>query len=108
VARRQHHQHLRQWRGTRIDMVQQPMFASTPGWFAFTRDGKQLAYATNAGTVCLWDLEAGQDVLTLDDFPTPAVRLFFSGDGRRLFAVDHQPRWHVWDATPPGPGRARP
>jgi WD40 repeat protein len=72
----------------------------TPNDLAFSPDGRRLAYATDHGTVRLHDVEGGQDLLVLDDFPLYVDRLFFSRDGRRLFAVDSRPRWHVWDATP--------
>jgi tetratricopeptide (TPR) repeat protein len=71
-----------------------------PNDLAFSPDGRRLAYATDHGTVRLHDVEGGQDLLVLQDFPHQTDRLFFSRDGRKLFAVDSYPRWHQWDATP--------
>jgi WD40 repeat protein len=72
----------------------------SPRDLAFSPDGRRLAYATDHRTVRLHDVEGGQDLLVLDDFPFQVDRLFFDRDGRKLFAVDSYPRWHVWDATP--------
>jgi serine/threonine protein kinase/WD40 repeat protein len=72
--------------------------ARTPGWLAFNPDGSRLAYATDHLTVRIWSVKDGQDVLVLEDFQEPVVRLNFSPDGRRLEAVGHS-LWHVWDAS---------
>ena len=76
------------------------LLAYSPLNLAFSPDGRRLAYATDDRTVRLHDVEGGQDLLLLDDFRVQVSRLFFSRDGRRLFAVDSMPRWHIWDATP--------
>ena len=67
---------------------------------AFSPDSRRLAYATDHGTIRLHDVEGGQDLLILQDFPHQTDRLFFSRDGRKLFAVDSSPHWHQWDASP--------
>jgi WD40 repeat protein len=84
-------------------------------WMAFTPDSKRLAYATDIGTVRIWDVDVGQDVLVLDDFPFPGSlrfqahvdRLLFSNDGGKLLAIstlntsgEFRVVAHVWDATP--------
>jgi WD40 repeat protein len=84
-------------------------------WTAFTPDSKRLAYATDIGTVRLWDVDVGLDVLVLDDFPYPGSlhfqahvdRLLFTKDGAKLFAIstlntsgEFRVVAHVWDATP--------
>jgi WD40 repeat protein/predicted Ser/Thr protein kinase/Flp pilus assembly protein TadD len=84
-------------------------------WTDFTPDSKRLAYATDIGTVRIWDVDIGQDVLVLDDFPFPGSlpfqahvdRLLFSSDGRKLLAIstlntsgEFRVIAHVWDATP--------
>jgi WD40 repeat protein len=80
-----------------------------PGWLSFSPDNALLAYATDSGTVRIWDLAAGQDILVLDDFPADVVRLFFAPDGHKLYAVDTAGDRHVWDATPlPEEVRLRP
>ncbi|MBI1830037.1 MAG: hypothetical protein HYR84_01140, partial [Planctomycetes bacterium] len=79
-------------------------------WLAFTPDSKRLAYATEFGAVHLWDVEAGQDVLVLDEGQereSQRVLLFFSKDGHKLTALSKSKaflnarcRWDVWNATP--------
>jgi WD40 repeat protein len=93
--------HIRQLRGGRFQqdgLVEQ--LGQTPGWLAFSPDSALLAYAMDDGTVRVWDLESGQDVLVLEDFPAFVVRLYFSRDGHKLYAVDTRAERHVWDATP--------
>ena len=70
----------------------QPRLANTPVWLAFSPDSQRLAYATEYRSVRLWDVAAGQDILTLEDSLMDVDRLFFSRDGRQLIAVDSQPR----------------
>jgi WD40 repeat protein len=98
--------HLRQQRQGAGGGGNSGLLRETSSWLVFSPDGRKLAYATNHGTVRLWDLEAGQDVLVLEDFPEQVDRLLFSHDGRRLLAVNGgslisiPPRWYAWDATP--------
>jgi hypothetical protein len=73
----------------------------TPGWLAFSPDGRWLAYATDSQSVRLWNVEAGQDVLVLNDFPLDVARLLFVPDGRLLAVSDDvDPTWHAWDGSP--------
>lgn len=80
-------------------------------WLAFSPDSRTLAYATEFGAVRLWDLAAGQDVLVLEEgrlHDWQRARLFFSPDGKKLFAHSQKRsgvpfsrgRWDVWNATP--------
>jgi WD40 repeat protein len=79
-------------------------------WLAFTPDSKRLAYATEFGAVHLWDVEAGQDVLVLEEGQErdyQRVVLYFSKDGNKLHALSKNRdfhntrcRWDIWNATP--------
>jgi WD40 repeat protein len=73
---------------------------STPNYLAFSPDGRRLAYPGATGTVHLHDVEGGQDLVVLKDFPDQVDRLFFSPDGRRLVAINSASIWHEWDASP--------
>ena len=66
----------------------------------FSPDGLRLATASGAdGTVRLWDLTAGQEILKLvDSAGVGSVR--FVSDGRRLLGATRDRRIRVWDATP--------
>ena len=67
---------------------------------AFSPDGHRLATACRRdGTVRLWDLTAGQEILKLvDSVGVDSVR--FGSEGRRLIGATHDRRIRVWDATP--------
>ena len=66
----------------------------------FSPDGLRLATTSGAdGTVRLWDLTAGQEILKLvDSIGVDSVR--FVSDGRRLIGATRDRRIRVWDATP--------
>ncbi len=66
----------------------------------FSPDGLRLATASrNDGTVRLWDLTAGQEILKLvDSVGVDSIR--FVSDGRRLIGATGDRRIRIWDATP--------
>jgi WD40 repeat protein len=68
-------------------------------------DGQRLASLGQDGTVALWDMTSGQQVLSLKGFSNSLVSsLKFSPDGRRLAqignSVESRPEIRIWDATP--------
>jgi WD40 repeat protein len=67
---------------------------------AFSPDGRRLATTSYMdGTVRLWDLTAGQEILKLvDSAGGYSIRLV--SDGRRLIGATRDWRIRVWDATP--------
>jgi WD40 repeat protein len=50
----------------------------------------RMATAGRDGTIKLWDLEAGTQLMALTEGGTPADSLAFSADGRRLVAIDDE------------------
>jgi WD40 repeat protein len=66
---------------------------------AFSPDGHRLVTTSADGTVRLWDLAAGQEILKLVD-STSIDSVRFVSDGRRLIGATHDRRIRVWDATP--------
>jgi tetratricopeptide (TPR) repeat protein len=69
---------------------------------AFSGDGKRLATSEFSGHVKLWDVETGEEVLTLADDQGARGDLAFTGDGR-LFRSNYAGRLKVWDGRPLGP-----
>jgi WD40 repeat protein len=65
---------------------------------AFSPDGERLATASDDGTVRIWDLTAGQEMLKLSGPRVNSLR-FVSG-GRRLITASFDRTVRVWDATP--------
>jgi WD40 repeat protein len=65
----------------------------------FSPDGLRLATTSGDGTVRLWDLTTGQEILKLVDSGT-VDRVRFVADGRRLIGATRDRRIRVWDATP--------
>jgi WD40 repeat protein len=66
---------------------------------AFSPDGRRLASASFDGTVKVWDLAAGQLVLTLAVDPGGACGVAFHPDGRRLAGIGTDGGVWVWEAA---------
>jgi WD40 repeat protein/serine/threonine protein kinase len=68
---------------------------------AFSSDGSRLASAAFVGTVKLWDVATGREILTLihgrDDHLTGVS---FSPDGRQIVSTSESGTVKLWDATP--------
>jgi WD40 repeat protein len=84
---------------------------SSPGMFqtaaAFSPDGRRLAWALgpapNVGSsVAVWDVATGQELVTLNAFSLPPIRMAFRPDGQRLATASQDGTVRVWNV---GTGR---
>jgi WD40 repeat protein len=67
---------------------------------AWGPDGRRLVSASDDGTVKVWDVSSGEELLTFRGKPgTPFTSVAFSPDGRRIVASQGN-NMIVWDATP--------
>ena len=67
---------------------------------AWSPDGRRLGSASDDGTVKVWDVSCGEELLTFRGKPdTPFTSVAFSPDGRRIVASQGN-TMIVWDATP--------
>jgi WD40 repeat protein len=81
---------------------------------AFNPDGKTFASAGYSGTVKLWDIATGEELLTLEGFSGTVCQLRFSHDGKALAALNltrdgsEVLLWRTSETEPPasGPGQA--
>jgi WD40 repeat protein len=62
-------------------------------------DGKRLATAGEDHTVKLWDLETGQEVLTLRGHGARVWSVAFSPDGQQLVSSSQDGTVRIWDAS---------
>ena len=67
---------------------------------AWSPDGRRLVSASDDGTVKVWDVSSGEELLTFRGKPgTPFTSVVFSPDGRHIVASQGN-TMIVWDATP--------
>jgi WD40 repeat protein len=69
-------------------------------WMAipFGLHGKRVAIGLPDGTVRLWDIETGVEVLTLKSHGDPVVFIGFAVDGTRLVSLSSHGTVNVWEA----------
>jgi WD40 repeat protein len=74
---------------------------------AISANGRRLASAGDDGTVRVWSLSTGQELLQLEaslrkpSTAGPPGLLAFSSDGRRLTAIAKNGAAFIWDGSPP-------
>jgi WD40 repeat protein len=77
---------------------------------AFNPDSQRLASGNWDGTVNLWEVETGREILALQGHGKVVASVAFSPDGRRLATGSHDHTVRVWrtvDWKPPA-GKAEP
>jgi WD40 repeat protein len=69
--------------------------------------GNRLATASDDGSVKLWDVTTGQDVLTLTGHDGPVLDVTFRADGKRIASGGSDGTVKLWDAflAPEASGR---
>jgi WD40 repeat protein len=65
---------------------------------SFSPDGKRLADGSIDGTMKVWDVESGREIVTLK-VGGMLFDVAFSPDGRRLAACSHEARVSEWDVA---------
>ncbi|WP_010587411.1 WD40 repeat domain-containing serine/threonine protein kinase [Schlesneria paludicola] len=65
---------------------------------AFSPDGRNFAVASNDCAIHIWNVPAGQEVLTIPNLPAPANQIAFSPSGDSLAAALHDGTIRIWDA----------
>jgi tetratricopeptide (TPR) repeat protein len=66
---------------------------------AFRRDGRQLASASNDGTVKLWDVDSGREVRTLRGHTAAVRSVAFDPGGTRLASAGADGTVRLWDLS---------
>jgi WD40 repeat protein/tRNA A-37 threonylcarbamoyl transferase component Bud32 len=66
---------------------------------AFSSDGKRLVSAGQDGTVRVWDLGTGKELLTLNGHVGAVLAVAVSPDGKRLASAGEDKMIRIWDAA---------
>jgi WD40 repeat protein len=66
---------------------------------AFSPDGRRLVSASGDGTLKVWDVQTGQEALTLKAHMREVTSVTFSPDGKRLASASGDGTVKVWDAS---------
>jgi WD40 repeat protein/serine/threonine protein kinase len=64
---------------------------------AFSPDGKRLASAGEDGSVKIWDVANGRDILSLKGHMGEVISVAFSPDGKRLASASYDRTVKLWD-----------
>lgn len=68
-------------------------------WLEFRPQGDILASASFDGTVCLWNVQNGQQMAKLDNHNRAVACVVFSQDGKRLASSDWEGFLSIWDVA---------
>ena len=68
----------------------------------FSPDGKRLASGSADKTVKVWEVQTGQEALTLKGHTSGVWSVCFSPDGKRLASASGDKTVKVWDAATGG------
>ena len=66
---------------------------------AFSPDGRQIARASDDGTIKVWDATTGEQVLAIKGDQSDACSVADRHDGRRSDRASYDGTIRVWDAT---------
>ena len=66
---------------------------------AFSADGKRIVSGSWDNTVKVWDVDKGQDILTLKGHTGPVESVAISADGNRIVSGSRDQTLKVWDAA---------
>jgi WD40 repeat protein len=67
---------------------------------ALSPDGSMLAVGTYDGTIRLWDVQRGEEVLPMRDEHSPILSMAFNPSGTVLAAGSLTASLHLWETEP--------
>lgn len=89
-------------------MVEDEGHADWVSSVAFSPDGKTLVSGSHDGTLILWDVATGKQILSIEEHrlhgrPFEVVSVAFSPDGKRVASASSDQTVRVWDASTGAP-----
>lgn len=86
------------WRATGGQPVQTLRQAADVSFADFSPDGRRVATACYDGSVIVWDLASGEELLALPLQPDAVRSVRYSADGKRLLTASNDGRVGLWNA----------